>query len=436
MKYSELRDTKLPFVESHSAQPGLTQFYGKSYSDRPGLLLKSNNCKVDHPNKRDPDADEGSTVKLASPVWVFWQRTPRNASQSIHFRRQSARMSLGCGLFSILSAMIGLSITLETGKPEWLDPEFGHRLARIRDIQKENPRHSLVIALGTSRTQNAIQPSSMGFLDEAGAIRMFNFGQSGASPLKILMTLMRLLDTGIKPAAILVEVLPVWLTMDGPAEEQFRDKASQLSRVDLQRLAPYCNDPDDLQSQWLAARAAPWYSQRISLMSHWLPQWMPWQVRINSQWQRMETDGFVPFLYTVPTPEFRTEATAKTQMQYAGSFGGFRVTEMSKRALRDLVERCRAEDIPIAFFIPPVAPTFRGWFEPAAWLSGESDLRVLCMELNVDLFPSSEQVTDDDFADGHHMLRMSAERYSRWLAETHIRAWYSRNQSPSSKSDR
>jgi len=372
-------------------------------------------------------------VKLAAPVRVFWQRAPRTASQSTHFRRRSARTALAFGLLSTLIAMAGISTALETVKPEWRDPEFGHRIARIREIQKQNPSHSFVLALGTSRTQNAIQPSAMGFLDDAGTLRVFNFGQSGASPLKLLLNLLRILDTGIKPAAILVEVLPVWLTMDGTAEEQFRDKASQLSRVDLRHLATYCNNPDQLQSQWLAARAVPWYSQRISLMSHWLPQWMPWQMRINSQWQRMEPDGFVPFLYTVPPPEFRAEATAKTREQYAGSFGGFRLSEMSKRTLRDLVSRCRAEGIPVAFFIPPVAPNFRGWFEPHAWLAGETDLRALCLEVNVELFQSPDHFADDDFADGHHMLRNSVERYSRWLADTHIRAWYRRNMTLSSK---
>ena len=39
---------------------------------------------------------------------------------------------------------------------------------------------------------------------------------------KVLLTLLRLLDAGIRPAAIVVEVLPLWPGADSPPEEQFR----------------------------------------------------------------------------------------------------------------------------------------------------------------------------------------------------------------------
>jgi hypothetical protein len=191
-------------------------------------------------------------------------------------------------------------------------------------------------------------------------------------------------------------------------------------------LAPYCNDSNDFYYQWLAARASSWHSQRISLMSHWLPQWMPWQSRVNFQWQTMDPNGFVPYLYADPPPEIRAEVTAKTHQQYAGSFAGFRPGAMSLRALRDLVAHCRSEKIPIAFLVPPVSPTFKGWFEPNAWRRGESDLCSFCRELDVELFPAPNLFEDSDFADGHHMLRNSAEHYSRWLAETYVREWCNR----------
>jgi hypothetical protein len=339
-------------------------------------------------------------------------------------------------LFFLLTAIAGISVALETSEPQWRDPEFGHRIARLHEFRKENPSLSLVMALGTSRTQNAIHPAAIGSLDETGSLRMFNFGQSGSSPLMVLLTLMRILDEEIRPAAILIEVLPPWLTLGGAAEDQFRDKVPQLSRLDLQHLTPYCDSSNDLRGRWLAARSAPWHAQRISLMSHWLPQWMPWQSRINFQWQTMDADGFVPFLYTDPPTAFRTDALAKSHQQYADLFGGFRPSEISLRALRDLVTLCRAERIPVAFFVPPVAPTFRNWFSPAAWSTGESDVLALSQELGIDLFSPPPPFADADFADGHHMLRKSAERYSRWLADTHLRAWCKRTRLVSSNTSK
>ncbi|HEV3383217.1 MAG TPA: hypothetical protein VG097_00300 [Gemmata sp.] len=345
---------------------------------------------------------------------------------SNHSRVQSARATLVYGLLFLLIFVAGLSLALETSKPHWRDPEFGHRIDRLNEIKKEHPSITFVLALGTSRTQNAIHPSSMGFLDEAGSMQMFNFGQSGSSPLKVLLTFRRILDEGIRPSAIIVEVLPVWLTLGGAAEVQFREMIPQLSHADLRYLAPYCDCPEELYERWLSARAAPWHAQRISLVSHWLPKWMPWQSRINFQWQSMDRDGFVPFLYSDPPPEFRSQAIARTHEQYEGSFRGFWPSAMSLRALKDLVDLCRSQDIPIAFIVPPVAPTFRNWFAPVAWSAGETHLLALSQELGVGLFSSPQEFTDNDFADGHHMLRKSAQSYSRWLADTHLRAWCSR----------
>jgi len=344
-------------------------------------------------------------------------------SSSARTRVRSARVTLGYGVIVLLFTMLGIAIALETVRPQWRDPEFGHRVAGLHEIHQENPTRSHVLVLGTSRTQNAINPTAMGFLDAAGTVRVFNFGQSGASPLKILLTLTRILGEGIRPEAVIVEVLPTWLTWEGPAEDQFRTEIQRLSLDDLQHLAPYCDHLDDLRGQWFAARSSPWHAQRISLMSHWLPQWMPWQSRINFQWQSMTLDGFVPYLYIVPPPEFRLEATEKTRQQHAGLFQGFRPSSMSLRAMRDLAARCRSEHIPVAFFIPPVAPIFRGWFEPQAWQTGESDLKAFCQELGIELFPAPNEFTDADFADGHHMLRTSAELYSQWLADKHLRSW-------------
>lgn len=316
-------------------------------------------------------------------------------------------------------------MALETTKPEWRDPEYGHRLVRLRELRSERPSRPLVLFFGTSRTQNAIHPAAMGFSNEEGSPRVFNFGQSGSTPLKVLLTLERLLDERIRPAAIVVEILPVWLAPHESTEEQFEDKASQLSSADLLQLVPYCDSPEALARQWLVAHANPWHAQRMSLMSHWLPQWLPWQRRIDFQWRTMEADGFVPFLYREPPAFFRNAATTQTHQQFAATFAGFRPSPLALRALRDLVARCRIEGIPIAFFEPPVAPIFKEWFDTTAWKSGESELRAFAEEVRMELFPCTDDFTDDDFADGHHMLRGAADRYSRWLA-AHLRDWLAR----------
>jgi hypothetical protein len=352
---------------------------------------------------------------------------PDLAHPKVGSRNRSARAGVLAGVILTLAAMLGMSGALETVKPEWRDPEFGHRLILLRRHRGGSPDRPLVLALGTSRTQNAIAPGAMGFPNEAGSPLVFNFGQSGSPPLKVLLTLLRLLDEGIRPDAVILEVLPDWLAADGPAERMLRDAEPRLSAGDLRRLAPYCADSAALERKWIAARLAPWSAQRVVLMSHWLPRWLKWGERIDPQWDGMEADGFVPYPEQFATSEFRAIATAHAKREHAGSFAGYRFGESSLRAIRDLVARCRGEGIAVLSVEPPVSPMFRDWFRPGVWASGEERLGAFAGELGVELVSPFNGLEESDFVDGHHMLRSGAEKYSRWLADAHLRAWLARH---------
>lgn len=350
----------------------------------------------------------------------------RDSLGAVTSRRDSARRTVLWACLAGVTAMVAMSAAIESVKPEWRDPEFGHRIKRLKTIHGAAPARPLVLFLGTSRAQNAFDPAAMGFAEESGSPLAFNFGQSGAPPLRILLTLLRILDAGIRPSAVIVEMLPFSLIFDGPAEVEFENIVPRLSAADLRRLVPYSMDPVDLHQKWLAARVAPWHAQRTVLMSHWLPRWQRWGERIDPQWDGMEPNGFVPYPQQFANAEFRPIATAHAHEEYGGVFAGFGFGDMSRRALGDLVARCRAEGIAVAFVEPPVSPMFRGWFRPGVWVNGENQLRALARELGVEVFPPFDGLAEADFIDGHHMLEGGAEKYSRWLAETHLKPWLAR----------
>jgi len=267
----------------------------------------------------------------------------------------------------------------------------------------------------------------MPFPGEPGSLLVFNFGQSGSPPLKVLLTLERLLDAGIHPSAVMLETLPIWLVADGPAERIFRDAEARLSAGDLRRLAPYSADRSTLSRHWLEARIAPWSAHRVVLMSHWLPRWLKWGDRIDPQWEGMRPDGFVPYPNQFATSEFRAIATAHARDEHAGSFAGYAFGESSVRALRDLVDRCRRERIDLIWVEPPVSPMFRGWFTPGVWDGGDERLRLLAADLGVEFAPPIEGLDEAHFIDGHHLLSESAVIYSRRLAEQYLGPWLARS---------
>ena len=96
---------------------------------------------------------------------------------------------------------------------------------------------------------------------------MYNLSQAGCGPVQQVVNLHRLLDAGVKPDFVLVEVLPPLLGLRCPAEKKV--VLAKLSAADLARAAPYFDDPAAAWAEWERLRATPWSTYRLGLLSHW-----------------------------------------------------------------------------------------------------------------------------------------------------------------------
>jgi hypothetical protein len=327
----------------------------------------------------------------------------------------------------VLAAMVGMAVAVETAVPQWRDPEYGHRLQHVRHWRQTRPDRPLVVAIGTSRTQMGLSPADMGFDAAAGSPVVYSFGQAGAGPLQLLLTFCRLLDDGMKPDFLLVELFPAALAADGPAERQFEHWLPRLGAGDLGRLEPYCDDPAVLRRAWAASRSNSWYSLRQTLMSHWLPGWLPWQKRLDFQWQRLDAHGWMPYPYESLPDDERRKGTEKARSLYIAALTDYRVGMSSERALREIVTRCRDAGIPVAFYLMPEGPAFAGWYVRETRVKFAAFREVISREWGVPVFDATVGFAEDDFADSHHLLRSGAARFSRKLADEHITPWVRSN---------
>ncbi|MCI0701422.1 MAG: hypothetical protein L0241_10110 [Planctomycetia bacterium] len=319
-------------------------------------------------------------------------------------------------------AHLALACVVEAGLPQLREPEYGYRLVRVRQQVRAHPNRPLVIVLGTSRTQNAINPRAMAFPDEPGSPMVFNFGQSGASPLHLRLTFQRLCADEVLPAAVLVELLPATLVVPGPADHLFVSSSARLTADDLPRLAPYCSDPSAVRRAWLIDRLNAFHAQRLVIVSHLAPRWLNWSQRLDHQWSMTDASGFCP--YPANDVEIHRPARqAKVRAEYGRALERLRVSELSMRAYRDLVADCRARGIPVAFFLTPESPTVRSWYEPQSWAVLANFCRMLSEDLGCPVFAAPTDFAEEDFADGHHMLPSAAARFSRQLATRQLIPW-------------
>src|SRR5262245_4547828 len=95
-------------------------------------------------------------------------------------RRRNALAALAALVTLAVVAQVALSTWLECGDPRLRDPEYGARLARLRQRVREQPDRPLVVALGSSRVAMGVRPAAVDEPAGPGRPRLFNFGLVGA----------------------------------------------------------------------------------------------------------------------------------------------------------------------------------------------------------------------------------------------------------------
>jgi hypothetical protein len=348
---------------------------------------------------------------------------PGAARPAARHRRKLARAAVWSGVAAFLGLTVAMAVALDAVRPEWRDPEFGRKLNQLRKWQADAPRRPLVVAFGSSRTQMGLSPAAMGFPDEPGSPLVYNFGYQSAQPVGVWLQFARVLDSGVKPAAVLVQLAPAELLVCEPAERECAAWAPRFSRGDIRRLAPLTKDPTPFRRAWVKTRLNPWATYREAVQSDLLPEWQTERQRAWFVWEKTDEYGFVPHsMLTVPAA-VRTRFEQDTRARHAGALTAFAPGTTQGPAFRDLVARCRAEGIAVAFFWAPASPAYRSWFTPASRAAVEAYGRKLAAQLGVRIFPAPEHLEDMDFADGYHLLPHGAPKYSRWLADNHLRPW-------------
>ena len=345
------------------------------------------------------------------------RRTPPAGS-----RRRASQAAIEFGLVAFVALNAALGVALETVKPEWRDPEFGIRLGQIRKWKTKAPDRPLVVVIGSSRAQMGLAPEAMGFPDEPGSPVVYNLGYRSAMPVVAWLHLSRLLDAGVKPDAVVVQLARAEIGLE-PAEPHLRMMETRLGLADLRRLAPHVADPWVFRKTWAASRLTPWATHRTAILGDLLPTWCPLARRfaILPDTLIMDAHGYVPCLKEYPEEE-RARVLADVRQKVSGA-NHLPLSPTARQAFQDLAGRCRAEGIAVAFFWTPESPEYRSWYSPQAARNAAACEEFLTRELGVVVFPAPVHLAEDDFADGFHLLRHGATKYSRWLADNHLRPW-------------
>lgn len=336
---------------------------------------------------------------------------------SPRFRRRPLAAVFWCLAIAFLSQVLYILGT-EGWQPRLADPEYGRKLACLRARRAERPDAPLLVALGSSRVALGLRPA---LLDESSrsspqAPLILNLGIMRCHPVGELMYLRRLLEDGVHPDGLLVEVFLPMLNL-GPTQVFNPAEVSRLRHSDVRLLRQYVSEPDALERRWLETQFTPWASHRLTLLNEALPGWLDRGYRFNQNWQGLDGWGWaaLPQYARAPEGAERQRLIADVTGSWGPGMKTLQVSNMVDRAYRSLLVLCRDQRIAVSFLLMPEGSDFRSCYSAVALQDVDSKMKAWRDDYGAGIIDARRWCADSDFFEEVHLTHGGAAVFTKHL---------------------
>ncbi len=329
--------------------------------------------------------------------------------------KRCARAVLLWSLAFYAVAVLVLNGIMDRWCPAAFELIYRMKWAALCRLAEEKTDRPLVVMLGSSRTEDAFKA---GRLDgqpgpDGRPIAAYNFGVPASGPIHGHLYFRQMLAHGIRPRLLLVEFLP---PLFNDAHSRYISEENWtfpewVSASQLLRMAPCYVRPVRKSQIWLESRLAPWCVYR-AFLRNWLDSHWDSSIKLSPPVSTHDPWGFCHPEALTPADRVARSAGAR---EYVSSLKHFHLGTGPARAMRDLLELCRREQIPIVLVITPESTTFQSWYTPECRATMRAMLEELRTTFGVEVIDATDWNKDDEFLDGHHLEERGAERFTTRL---------------------
>lgn len=330
-----------------------------------------------------------------------------------NYKRLGAKPPLLWAIAFFFLFQASINVFVDKSHPEVIDLESVVRLKLLRDRMEENPDRPLLLMVGSSRTEMNFVPEELPPIRSASgeAVLPFNFSHLGAGPIMNLVQVNRLLRAGIHPKWFVIEVMPPQL---GDEKQSILHNATWVRD---QPLVARFKNPWLTYALFIRGHLTPCYKHRAFMINHFLPQWASaaesgGEDKVRSGLGRLGGD------YACSAVPFADEAvvrvrTAKARASYLPDLqDNFFIAESSARAMIELLELCRREQIHAALLISPEGEQFQSWYSPNSRRKVDEYCAKLSQKFEVPIIDARNWLPESDFVDSHHVLLSGAKKFT------------------------
>lgn len=345
------------------------------------------------------------------------------AKPTPRWKRRNARATIAvavfgfCGFNAILSILSERNLAIR-------DPFYGDKLTKLRAKLRQPDREAFVLMMGSSRTGFAFH----GLVVEeqvrkAGrSIATFNFGVPATGPVTHLLYARRLIEAGVKPDLMLIEILPaMFADVPEKAREQAWLYGDRLRGDELAIVERYGFDSVRVRSRWRESIYTPWYGLRFQLIGRVMQSWIPWQLRYDWSRGTDECGWCTPYRDQL-TEDERATALGQARQEYFATLQDWRLGEHPRNALKELLELARQHGIATQLVLLPEGSTFRSWYSPTV----QERLADFLSSTGCEVVDARLWLDDLDFTDDHHQLKSGAIKFSQRIADDVLIPWLNR----------
>jgi hypothetical protein len=328
-----------------------------------------------------------------------------------HATQRGRKADLLWTLVGLAVLQVGFLIWAEWKAPELYDLEYGARIAILHERLGEDPQRPIAIVLGSSRIGQAFLPEMMPPLKSAAGedVLAFNFSHLMSGPVMNLMGWRRLEREGVKPRWLVLELVPTLMMGEHPASA-----AGVATAPDLPLLLDYFPRGRALRT-FVKNRANPWHQHRQALLRRWAPS-LATQASHTDDVKLGPCGGDAGWNLPNHVPdEDRRRMTARVAAG-AQFLRAWKVDPRADRAIRTVLEECRRQGIATLLLLTPESSELRACYSPDSLADLDAYCTRLSREFQVPLVNARAWLEDDDFSDGHHVIRRGAERFTLRLA--------------------
>jgi hypothetical protein len=335
-----------------------------------------------------------------------------------------ARRAVTVFLFAFIAATAGFVVAADGVAPTIRDPEFGKKLSRMKTRTASNPGVPVIAVFGSSRVGMGVRPPAVeAAFDTNRRPVVANLSLLGSGPVMQLLAYDRLRRAGVHPAAVVVEYWPVLARAGDADREEYRIDPARLFPADVSVVRDAFHDSAVLDRAVLAARLDPWTASRARIIALTVPKWLPPGARADAGWAGLDDDGWMPGVSDAAAGIDSPRRLELLRTFYAPRLRQTAVSDVADRAFRTIVDRCRADGIPVALAWLPEASEFRQSYSAESEAATTGYWRELTRELGVPAIDLRTAMRDAFLPDGFHLTQAGAAAFGPILAAELKRAF-------------